>query len=168
MSTGIDIPIDDLIGSFTSELWTDKKRQFYGRVFRSEMPKDSGIKIRPIYYSAAGSEGVDVLKDDRVDAQCFVDVMPVRKMNADITDAECRVLFMVNLASLYPALSRPDAIEQVTKDVKDVIMSSQFGTVQLVSGYEAFADYGWSEDALSDLAGQHLFRFDLNFTYIND
>jgi hypothetical protein len=124
------------------------------------------VKVKPLYY--VGSEVVDPLKNDTKDAQCFVDVMPVRKMNADVIDAECRVLFMVNLLALYPALTRTEAIEQVMLDVKKLILSSEFETIQMVSGYEAFSDYQWSEDALSDLREHHLFRFDLQTTYIND
>jgi hypothetical protein len=37
----------------------------------------------------------------------------------------------------------------------------------MVSGYEAFKDYGWSEDDMIDLT-DHLFRFDLKITYTND
>jgi hypothetical protein len=166
MSKGIDIPIDELIADFTARLWTMKTCQFYGRVFRNEHKEGFTVKIQPLYY--VGSEAVDPLKDDRKDAQCFVDVMPTRKMFADVIEAECRVLFMVNLLTLYPLLTRTEAIEQIMKDVKDRIMSSQFTTIQMVSGYEAFNDYQWSEDALSDLQNHHLFRFDLKLTYIND
>jgi hypothetical protein len=168
MSAGIDIPIDDLITLFTARLWTTKTRQFYGRIFRMEVKDGYVVKVKPLYYGAVGADPVETLKDDRKDAQCFVDVMPVRKMNADVIDAECRVLFMVNLTALYPALTRTEAIEQVMLDVKQSIIYSEFQFIQMVSGYEAFNDYQWSEDALSDLKGHHLFRFDLKINYIND
>jgi hypothetical protein len=166
MSKGIDIPIDELIADLTATLWITNTCQFYGRVFRNEKKDGFNVKIQPLYY--VGSEAIDPLKDDRKDAQCFVDVMPTRKMFTDVIEAECRVLFMVNLLTLYPLLTRTEAIEQVMLDVKDLIMSSRFETIQMVSGYEAFNDYGWSEDALSDLQNHHLFRFDLKLTYIND
>jgi hypothetical protein len=166
MSKGIDIPIDELITSFTAKLWTSKTCQFYGRVFRNEFKDGFSVKIQPVFY--IGSEGIDPLKDDRKDAQCFVDVMPTRKMFADVIEAECRVLFMVNLLTLYSTLTRTEAIEQIMLDVKEQIMQSQFEVIQMVSGYEAFNDYQWREDALSDLQNHHLFRFDLKLTYSNN
>jgi hypothetical protein len=166
MSKGIDTPINELIDLFLTNLWTSKTRQFYGRIFRNEKRMGFIIKIQPLYY--VGTEAVDPLKDDRKDAQCFVDVMPDRKMFADVIEAECRILFMVNLLALYPSLTHTEAVEQVMADVKRQIMLSEFETIQMVSGYEAFNDYHWSEDALSDLQNHHLFRFDLLLTYIND
>lgn len=161
MSKGIDIPIDALIADFTAELWTLNTCQFYGRVYRNEF---NGV-IQPLYY--LGTEAVEVLKDDRKDAQCFVDVMPVRKMTADIIEAECRICFMVNLDELYPAVGRSEAIESAMGEVKNLLMSSQFEFIQMVSGPDAFADYKWSEDQISDLQHYHLFRFDLKINYIN-
>lgn len=160
MNKGIDILIDALIADFTSYLWTGNVNQFYGRIFRNEL----NGKIYPLYY--LGSEGIDVLKDDRKDSQCFVEVMPTRKMFADIIEAECRVYFMVNLSMIYPLLSRTDSIEEVMRDVKDIIFNSEFNFVQLVSGVEAFKDF--PDDAISDLSGQHLFRYDVRCNYIND
>lgn len=168
MSKGIDIPIDDLILLFNTYLWTTKVRSFYGRIFRNEIPNGYGVKIQPLYYGAVGSEPIEVLKDDRKDAQCFVDVMPNRKMNTDVIEAECRVCFMVNLTAIYPTLTRTEAIETVMNDVKNYIMASQFEFIQLVSGYEAFKDYQWNEDVISDMSGNHLFRFDLKTIYLND
>jgi hypothetical protein len=165
MSKGIDIPIDALIDSFMTRLWTSNNNQFYGRIFRNEKKEGSSVKVVPIYYD--GSEGIDPLRNDNKDAQCFVDVMPTRKMFADVIEAECRVLFMVGLSSLYPTLNRTEAIEQVMSDVKNVLIYSGFNIIQMVSGYEAFKDYGWSEDDMIDLT-DHLFRFDLKITYTND
>jgi len=161
MSKGIDIPIDNLIADFTSYLWTTKTRQFYGRIFRNSR----NGKIQPVYYS--GNQGIDVLKDSKKDAQCFADATDDRKMFSDIVEAEVRILFMVNLSTLYPSLSRPDAIEQVMEDVVTVLMLSQFNLVKMVSGEDSFSDYKWSEDALSDLQSHHLFRFDLKTVYTN-
>ena len=160
MSKGVDIPIDALITDLTTYLWPNNITQFYGRVFRNEV----NGKTYPLYYS--NGEGIDVLKDDRKDAQCFVEVVPNRKMFADVIEAECRMFFMVNLSMIYPLLSRTDAIEEVMHDATILIFGSQFDFVQLVSGAEAFKDF--PDDAISDLSGQHLFRFDLKCNYIND
>ena len=161
MSKGIDIVIDELIADFTAELWTGTTRQFYGRVYRHEIEG----AIRPLYY--IGTEAVDCLKDDRKAAQCFVDVQPTRNMFADVIEAECRVCFMVDLSIVYKLLGRSEAIEQVMQDVVDVLMSSQFETIQMISGADSFADYKWNETALADLSGNHLFRFDLKTIYTN-
>ncbi len=162
MSKGIDIPIDALITQLTAGLWTTNNCQFYGRVFRNEF----NGKIQPLYYISA-EESVDPLKDDRKDAQCFVDVMPVRKMYADVIEAEVRLLFMVNLSALYPGLSRTESIEQVMQDVTAELMQSQFDLIQMVSGYTAFDDYIWKEDTSTDVGLDHVFRFDLKLTYCN-
>jgi hypothetical protein len=162
MSKGVDIPIDALITQLTAGLWTGKNTQFYGRVFRNWIDG----KIQPIYYISA-EEGIDPLKDDRKDAQCFVDVMPTRKMFADIIEAECRILFMVSLSALYPGISRVESIEQVMQDVTEELMQSQFDIIQMVSGYNAFDDYIWKEDTSTDIGLDHVFRFDLKLTYCN-
>lgn len=161
MSKGVDIPIDALIDQLNSGLWIDKTCQFYGRVFRNMIDG----KIQPLYYIE--DEGIDPLKDDQKDAQCFVDVMPTRKMFADIIEAEVRILFMVNLSALYPGISRTESIEQVMQDVIEELMQSQFETVQMVSGYNAFDDYIWKEDTSTDIGYDHVFRFDLKLTYCN-
>lgn len=162
MSKGIDIPIDALITQLTAGLWTTNNCQFYGRVFRNEF----NGKIQPLYYISA-EESVDPLKDDRKDAQCFVDVMPTRKMFVDVIEAEVRLLFMVSVSALYPGVSRTEGIEQIMKDVISEILQSQFEIVQMVSGYTAFNDYVWREDTSTDIGLDHVFRFDLKINYIN-
>lgn len=161
MSKGIDIPIDALITDMNNYLWLGKANQFYGRVYRNEL----NDVIQPLYY--IGDEAVDALKDDRKDAQCFVDVQSTRKMFADVIEAECRICFMVSLSGLYPSLNRSEAVEQVMADVKDLLMSSQFEIIQMVSGVDAFADYKSPDTNLADMAGNHLFRFDLKLIYQN-
>lgn len=162
MSKGVDLPIDALIAQLTAGLWADKNTQFYGRVFRNM----TNGKIQPIYYINT-KEGIDPLKDDRKDAQCFVDVMPTRKMFSDVIEVECRILFMVSLSALYPGVSRVESIEQVMQDVTEELMQSQFETTQMVSGYNAFDDYIWKEDTSTDIGLDHVFRFDLKLIYCN-
>lgn len=161
MSKGIDIPIDALIAQLTADLWTDKNRQFYGRVFRNQVDG----KIQPLYY--VGEDALDPLKDDRKDAQCFIDVIPTRKMFADVVEAECRIIFMVNLKVLYPGISRTEAIEQVLTDVMPELMASEFEIIQSISGHNALDDYIWKEDTSTDIGLDHVFRFDLKLTYCN-
>lgn len=162
MSKGIDIPIDALITQLTANLWTTKTRQFLGRVYRNAVDG----KIQPLYYT--GEEAIDLLKDDRKDAQCFVDVMPQRKMFADVIEAECRACFMVSLSALYPALSRSEAVECVMADVIGELSQSQFEIIQMISGYTAFDDYIFSGDTSTDFGLDHVFRFDLKTTYTNN
>jgi hypothetical protein len=161
MSKGIDKPIDALIADLNAVLWKGSARQFFGRVYRSE----SEGKVQPLYY--VGTEVVDVLKDDRYDAQCFVDVQPTRKMYSDIVEAECRICFMVNLSAIYPSLGRSEAVETVIADIMRVLMASQFEIERAVSGLEAFADYKSQDVVLADMSTHHLFRFDLKINYIN-
>lgn len=162
MSKGIDIPIDALIAQLTANLWTANTRQFLGRVYRNAIDG----KIQPLYYT--GTEDIDVLKDDRKDAQCFVDVMPTRNMFADVIEAECRICFMVDLSALYPTVSRSEAVERVMADVIYELTHSEFVITQMVSGYTAFDDYIFSEDTSTDVGLDHVFRFDIKTTYTNN
>lgn len=161
MSKGIDIPIDALIDQLNSGLWIGNNNQFYGRVFRNKIHQ--GIQV--IYYD--GIEGLDPLKNDFKDAQCFVDVLPERKANADIFEAECRIVFMVNLSAIYPSLNRSEAIESVMTDVVNELMSSQFELTRVISGAEALEDYVFADDTSIDISSDHAFRFDTKLIYTN-
>lgn len=162
----IDLHINRLLSCFNSDLWEGKTNSFYGRIFRHEKREGFFVKIQPIYYASTG-RSIDVLKDSKKDAQCFFDVMPNVKMTSDVKEAEVRVLFMVNLVKLYPLLTRIESTEQVKKDVEDLILSSGFEFIQCVSDSTAFSDYQWSEDAISNLNENYLFRYDLKLIYTN-
>jgi len=167
MSKGIDIAIDDLLADFNAYLWTSNVRSFYGRVFRNERFG----KLAPEIWITPDSY-VEVLKDTSKDAQCFFDVQPNIPMKADICTADVWLCFMVNLAKLYPTLTRSEATEQVHEDVLELILSSQF-TVDsngLIQGFAGFKDYDWGEDdaqTKADMSPHYLFRFNLQTIYTN-
>jgi len=161
MSKGIDISIDALAADFTAYLWTSNVRSFYGRVFRNER----NGKISPEIW-VTPNKYIEVLKDSSKDAQCFFDVQPSIPMIADICTADVWLCFMVNLQKLYPTLTRQDATEQVTRDVLDLILQSQFEVKGLVTGITGFSSYDW-ESVLSDMAPHYLFRFNLQTIYTN-
>jgi len=167
MSKGIDISIDSLFADFTANLWTDKVRSFYGRVFRNERFEIG--KISPEVYISANEPAREVLKEYKYDAQCFFDVQPNIAINFDIHTAEVWVCFMVNLQAIYPSLTRTEATEQVHKDVKDLILMSQFNISGLVTGFQGFNGYDFGDVAYaySDMHPHYLFRFNLNITYVN-
>jgi len=168
MSKGIDISIDALIADFTANLWTGKVNSFYGRVFRNER-FDTG-KVCPEIWLTPDNY-IEVLKDTKKEAQCFVDVQPEIKINYDIHTAELWLCFMVNLSAIYPTLTRTEATEQVQKDVKDILLTSRFSITGLITGYEGFKNYDWGESttvqAKADMSPHYLFRFNLQLIYSN-
>lgn len=166
MSKGIDIAIDQLTDSLTANLWTDRRTNFMGRIHPTRGMDGESVKLKPLFY--VDNRPVDALMDDRYDAQSFVHVMPGRKMVADVVEAECRVLFAVNLDALYPEItSRNEQIETAMEEVRNELTLSQFDITGMTSGYDAYADYGWERDAQSDMQPNHLFRFDLKIVYTN-
>jgi len=168
MSKGIDIPIDSLVADFTANLWTGKVNSFYGRVFRNERFEIG--KISPEVWITPNNY-IEVLKDYSKDAQCFFDVQPNTSIVSDIHTSDVWLCFMVDLSAIYPSLTRTEAIQQVQKDVKDLIMMSQFTINGLVTGFEGFKDYDWGENqanqAKSDMSPHYLFRYNLSITYVN-
>lgn len=169
MSRNIDTEITDLIASFTARLWTANNTAFYGRIFRSQTDNNTIVKIQPLYYSSTvDSNPVEVLKNDTEDAQLFIDVLD----NATISGASTykytlRCMFAVNLIKLYPTYSRTAAIEQVKKEVLNILTCHFNEVFGFVSGYTAFSDYQWTEASLADMKQNYLFRYDCN-TYLEN
>lgn len=163
MSKGIDIPIDNLVSDFTANLWTTKSRSFYGRVFRNERNGSVSpeIWITPNTYK-------EVLKDKRFDAQCFFDVQP----NEPITDSLVHAstvwcCFMVNLATVYPTLTRTEATEKAHVEVEEIIHDNRIQIDGLIRGIEGFTgyDFGENSQAKADMSPHYLFRFNLRINY---
>ncbi len=167
MSKGIDIKIDELLADMNANLWTSNVRGFNGRVFRNE--RFGTGKVSPEVWLSPNSY-IEVLKDNSKDAQCFFDVQPNIEINTDIHTADVWLCFMVNLAKVYPTLTRTEATEQVQKDVKDLILNSSFRITGLITGYQGFTGYDWGEDSAqtkADMSPHYLFRYNLTLTYVN-
>ena len=164
MSKGIDIPIDSLVTDFNANLWTSVSRSFYGRVFRNQ--RNNGIS--PEIWTSP-NDYIEVLKNDSKDAQCFFDVQPNISITTDLHIAEVWACFMVNLRSIYPNLTRTEATEQVQKDVKDLILMSQFDITGLITGIDGFNGYDWGElpQNKADMSPHYLFRYTLQVIYNN-
>ena len=166
MSRGVDISIDELVGYFNTYLWAGKVNSFYGRVQRNNV----GDKISPDICIAGTDKYINVLKDSSKDAQCFFDVQPTPANAKDVLTSDIWLCFMVNLTKLYPSLSRPEAQDQVQRDVVDLLMSSQF-EITGFTGYEGFTGYDWGEDqtaqSRADMTPHYLFKYNLQVTYIN-
>lgn len=168
MSKGIDIPIDSLVTDLTANLWTSNVRSFYGRVFRNERFEIGKVSpeiwLTPNHY-------IEVLKDYSKDAQCFFDVQPNTSIVSDVHTSDVWLCCMVNLSAIYPLLTRTEATMQVQKDVKDLLLMSQFTINGLITGFEGFNGYDWGEDrtnqAKSDMSPHYLFRYNLSITYVN-
>lgn len=169
MINALDKQINDLIALFTARLWISNVRQFYGRIFRNEVSYEYSVKVQPLYYSSqVNAEAIEVLKNDLVDAQCFFDVLPNSTIKNGLIEQDVRLMWMVDLLKLYPTLSRNEATETFYNDVEELINNTNFELIGSVQGAQGFKDYQWSEDALSDLQNNYLFRFDLKLFYINN
>lgn len=168
MSKGIDIPIDRLVAEFNSDLWNGFNTSFYGRVFRNERVVSLPPKISPEIWTSA-TDYIEVLKDDRFDAQCFFDVQPNETIEGTIHTAKVWICFMVDLAKLYPTLTRTEATEECHREVEEIIGASQFRIENMVRGFDGFETYDWGENMQSDVDWQpnYLFRFDTELVYVN-
>jgi hypothetical protein len=171
MSKGIDISIDALIADFTDNLWDGYNTSFYGRVFRNERFEDFSVKISPEIWTSKDNY-IEVLKGKSFDAQCFFDVQPDDPIEgSNVHTSIVWGCFMVDLAKVYPDLSRTEATETAHRDAERLISNSQFENEGLVRGYTGFTSYDWGRDRdnqpLVDMSPHYLFRFNLKVTYTN-
>jgi len=166
MSRGIDRPIDALVSVFTSHLWDGKTNAFYGRVFRNE--RGDNNLISPEIWQTDGNY-IEVLKDYSKDGQCFFDVQPNIPIAAGVGSATIWICFMLNLDTVYPALTRTEATEQAHYDTKRLIESSQFDINELITGITGFAAYDFGEipQAKADMSPHYLFRYTTTIDYVN-
>lgn len=164
MSKGIDMPIDNLVAVFNSNLWAAFNTDFVGRIFHNVRHDPS--KISPEKW-LSGNNYKEVLKDISIDGQCFFDVRP-RESGHPMSESDVRICFMVNLSIVYPSLTRREATEQSHIDTLDIIKSSRFKPVNLIRGFEGFEEYDWGEganQAKSDMHPHYLFRYDTELKY---
>jgi len=167
MSKGVDVPIDELVGVFDSELWISNNCQFYGRIFRNEIiNQQTGQKIIvPEYYIENSDDYRDVLLDDSKDAIGFFDVVADNSIIPTVADV--RVCFAVNLQKLYPAIGTR-ATEYAHESVYNILKGSiaLFDTAsKLIRGADAFSDYGQSDATKHNMSPYYLFRFDVKLEY---
>jgi hypothetical protein len=167
MSKGIDIPIDELFSLFNANLWVGKQTAFNGRAFRNERFENG--KISPEIWISP-NDYIEVLKDNTKDAQCFFDVQPDIDITKDVHRAKVWLCVMVNLAAVYPSMTRTEATEQVHSDVKRLVLNSQFEIDGLMTGFAGFETYDWGQNDAQNLVNMsphYLFRYNLIVTYTN-
>lgn len=171
MSKGIDIPIDRLVSEFNSDLWTGFNNEFYGRVFRNERFADFGSKVSPEIWISKDEPARELLKNDRVDSQCFFDVQPTDSIvGSDVHSSNVRIVFMLNLEIVYPDLSRQEATEEAHRAAERIIVNTPFESTRLVRGFQAMTDYDWGSDASqakADMSPHYCFRFDTDLEFVN-
>lgn len=169
MNKGIDIPIGKQLIEFEEALWISKNRQFYGRVFRNER----FWKISPEVWISEKEPAREVLKDFKLDAQCFFDVQPDDDIESGMWhEADVWIVFMVNLEIIYPALSRQAATEQVQRDVEILLTFGPFKSDALVRGFKSVEDYDWGDEgsadqARADMHPNYCFRIETKLKYQN-
>ena len=100
MSKGIDIPIDDLVSKFDSDLWVGFSNNFKGRIQRTI--SDDGVI--PEWFNPDSDEYEDVLLDDTKDSISFFDVDSSEEYDSRFK-SKVKICFAVNLKTLYPSVS---------------------------------------------------------------
>jgi len=169
MSKGIDVHIDALVTEFNSNLWIGKVNSFFGRVFRNERFEGFQSTISPEIWTST-TEYIEVLKNDRKDAQCFFDVQPIDSVEGgNVHNSTVWICFLVNLQKLYPSLTRTEATEEAHREAQQIIVNSPFEITGLLRGFEGFTGYDWGKDKQfhADKSPHYLFRFDTTLEYVN-
>ena len=135
MSKGIDIPIEELISKFTSNLWTGFDTIYRGRIQRNERDGD----VIPEWFNPDTNEYEDILLNDKVDATVFVDVQPEEDYTSRFS-ANVAICFAINIKTLYPSVTER-ATEYAHADAMSVIKKTKFKPNKLIRGLDAFKDY---------------------------
>ena len=156
--------IENLIVCFDSNLWPSKDCKFYGIVDRIENTEMFQIKVSPIMW-VDGNEYIEVLNDDRRDVTAFFDVQPTVQMFSDVMQSTVRLIFHVDLNTLYPDMTRMEAKDAAIKEVSMWIDESPFEFSQMVTGYTAISDYNYDKDNESNMHPYFYFRFDLTLIH---
>ena len=156
--------IENLIDCFDSHLWPSKDCKFYGIVDRIENTEMFQIKVSPIIW-VDGNEYIEVLNDDRRDVTAFFDVQPTVKMFSDVMESTVRLIFHVDLNTLYPKMTRMEAKDAAIKEVSIWVDESPFEFSQLVTGYTSISDYNYNKDDESNMHPYFYFRFDLTLIH---
>lgn len=156
--------IENLIDCFDDNLWTSKDCKFYGIVDRIENTEMFQIKISPIMWTDE-NEYIEVLNDDRRDVTAFFDVQPTVEMFSDVIQSTVRLIFHVDLNTLYPEMTRQEAKDAAIKEVSTWIDESPFNFSQLVTGYTSISDYNYNKDHETNMHPYFYFRFDLTLIH---
>ena len=162
-TAGIDIPINEVVDTFISKLWTGLGVTFRGRVYRNEKDRDLQNFIIPEYYDYDLREYQPVETDDGLGGIGFVDVIPTAPIEGN-PEADVRFCFALNLDKLYPG-EGTRATEQAHRDVQQILVGSSFELTSLVRGAPAFSDYGHTKQTGMDMHPFYLFRFDTKLEY---
>ena len=150
-----------------AHLWPTAVKQFTGRIFRTEIMEGFQVKIMPLKHIAGSKNYEDVLKDDRLNAQCFFDLMPEIVYTGRVGEYKLRCVFFVNLEALYPALSRTEATMQAQIDTEKVLSSYVFTLERFVLGVTAVKDYVFKDATISDMQPHFIYRVDLKILLTN-
>lgn len=156
--------IENLIDCFDNNLWHTKDCKFYGIVDRIENTEMFQIKVSPIIWTD-GNEYIEVLNDDNRDVTAFFDVQPTVEMFSDVMQSTVRLIFHVDLNTLYPEMTRQEAKDAAIKEVSMWIDESPFNFSQLVTGYTSISDYNYNKDHETNMHPYFYFRFDLTLIH---
>ena len=161
MSKGIDIPIDDLVTKFESNLWTGNNNVFRGRIQRLESAEGN---TTPQWFNPVSNRYEDVLLNKFVHCTSFFDVQPNEVYNSRF-EATVWICFAVNLVKLYPSVTErateyahEDAIKAIKKYGKG------FKITGIVRGLPAFAEYERVKQT-DNMNEFYLFRVEASLKY---
>lgn len=150
--TGVDIPISNLLAAFNANLWKDNtKKDFIGRISRNVVKGDMLAQK-----FVEGKDYQTIMFDDKLDAICFFDCDETESIiDNDLMESDVNIVFAVNLKSLYPLITDIRAINEVHRDVKNVITGAGTTDIEMTGLTTGLKAYG-------DLSVENLKRYDMH------
>ena len=163
MSHGLDIPIENLRTVLANKLFTGSNYIPYGRAYWNGR---RGETIPEVYNYAGNRDYMDVLLDDTQDGISFFLPEPEYESTTYLGyNANVGLYFAVNLRALYPTETvRP--VERFHEDVLKVIQLGGFQVTEIVSGWRAFDQFGYTTAQKDDMSPFYLCKFTLEIQFI--
>lgn len=160
---GSDIEIQELQTIFDDELsakWSTSEYDSYGRVYIE--PKDR----KPIIYIGS-EEYIEVLADDTIASISFFRISDnAVKVARDTYNANCDIIFFVNLKTIYPNIAHR-ADEEARRDVVNLINQvKSFKVLSIAQVYDkVYDDMKFDFQVQPDMQPYHIFKIQTELTY---
>lgn len=153
---GVDVAVQKIQNQLFSRLdWRDV--QLFGRVSKVPNPEEkTGFKP---YAFRSGKDYQNVTRDDRFNAQVFFVLADRQPTTGGILyKVECKIVFMINVAKLFPGSSdRADARAQ-SEAVKALTGQQTFAITSLGTGLkECLGEFDTEDLKFVDMQPNHVF-----------
>ncbi len=137
---GLDLIIETQRLSFVANLFTTKNYTAYHRAF---MNVKDGRNVPEIQVEDTTVYS-EVLLDTSLDVISFFMVRPnIEILGGGLFKADVDIFWAANLDTLYGSGVSERAVEYLHRDVSDELQRGRFELVNVVTGLEAFSDFGF-------------------------